>query len=336
MTTSGSCRCRFLVTVAAEALLAQRPSRGRQGRTRRNSASRGHPGSAIRTTPSTATVATTVATTTSTSGTTQRRTAWKARHPSGRRPRTALCSFNLDLVGLEVRQHRGRWQAAHHGRRSGQELVVTPEAPPEEGAAVRGRGAATAACRWSSSCRGSTSRTGFMTTADGANVIGQPEVAAAWYPVNDHPIDKASYSFEVTVPDGYEVVANGFLRGSGRSAGARRPGSGRPASRWRRTWPRSTSGSGTSTAGAQTAGLPVYDAVDPAIPGGLRAEIDSSLARQGEILDLPERRLRAVSVQHGRCDRRQPGRPLLRARDPDPAGVFEALLARRPGQPGQR
>ena len=34
------------------------------------------------------------------------------------------------------------------------------------------------------------------------------------------------------------------------------------------------------------AGLPVYDAVDSAITGGLRAEIDSSLARQGEILDM--------------------------------------------------
>jgi hypothetical protein len=51
-----------------------------------------------------------------------------------------------------------------------------------------------------------------MATPDGANVLGQPEVAAAWYPVNDHPIDKASYSFDVTVPDGYEVVANRFLR----------------------------------------------------------------------------------------------------------------------------
>jgi hypothetical protein len=33
-------------------------------------------------------------------------------------------------------------------------------------------------------------------------------------------------------------------------------------------------------------GLPQYDAVDPRITGGLRAEIDDSLARQGEILDL--------------------------------------------------
>ena len=33
-------------------------------------------------------------------------------------------------------------------------------------------------------------------------------------------------------------------------------------------------------------GLPVYDAVDSAITGGLRTVIDSSLARQGEVLDV--------------------------------------------------
>ena len=33
-------------------------------------------------------------------------------------------------------------------------------------------------------------------------------------------------------------------------------------------------------------GVPVYDAVDPQISGGLRAEVDSSLAKQGEILDF--------------------------------------------------
>jgi hypothetical protein len=33
-------------------------------------------------------------------------------------------------------------------------------------------------------------------------------------------------------------------------------------------------------------GLPVYDAVDSAITGGLRQAIDSSLARQGEVVKL--------------------------------------------------
>jgi aminopeptidase N len=132
---------------------------------------------------------------------------------------------------------------------------------------------------------GTDIRTGFMATPDGANVIGQPEVAAGWFPVNDHPIDKASYSFDVTVPDGYEVVANGFLRDRDRRGGwttwewvAREPMASYLATidigfwdfhRWR-------TGSG----------IPVLDAVDSALTGGLREAIDASLARQGEILDL--------------------------------------------------
>jgi hypothetical protein len=32
--------------------------------------------------------------------------------------------------------------------------------------------------------------------------------------VNDHPTDKASYSFDITVPEGLEAVANGILEAS--------------------------------------------------------------------------------------------------------------------------
>jgi aminopeptidase N len=48
---------------------------------------------------------------------------------------------------------------------------------------------------------------GFMATDDGAVVAGQPEVAAFWHPVNDHPIDRATYTFRVTVPDGVGVAS---------------------------------------------------------------------------------------------------------------------------------
>jgi aminopeptidase N len=195
----------------------------------------------------------------------------------------SLCSFNLDLVGLEVRKvevdgKRADWT------RSGQELTVTPKRPLNDGrrfeVEVRYDGVPTEFV-----IPGLDLRTGFMATPEGATVAGQPEVAAGWYPVNDHPIDKASYTFEVTVPDPYEVVANGFLRDRDSRHGsttweweAREPMASYLATidigdwdvrRWR-----------TDT------GLPVYDAVDAAITGGLRAEIDSSLARQGEVLDL--------------------------------------------------
>jgi len=58
---------------------------------------------------------------------------------------------------------------------------------------------------------GFTIEAGFIHTDDGAIVAGQPEVTASWFPVNDHPIDKASYTFVVTAPDDLQVVANGRL-----------------------------------------------------------------------------------------------------------------------------
>jgi aminopeptidase N len=195
----------------------------------------------------------------------------------------SLCSFDLDLVGLDVRRvevddKRARWS------RSGQELVITPKRPLQKGRRFK------VEVRYSGVpvefvLPGFGIRTGFMATPDGATVAGQPEVAASWFPVNDHPLDKASYSFAVTVPDGYEVVANGFLRG-------------RDHRGHRTTWEweaREPMASYLATIDIgywdvhqwQTgSGLPVYDAVDSAITGGLRDVIDSSLARQGEILTL--------------------------------------------------
>lgn len=54
-------------------------------------------------------------------------------------------------------------------------------------------------------------QSGFIHTDDGALVAGQPHVAATWFPANDHPSDKATYTFQVTVPKGLEAVANGTL-----------------------------------------------------------------------------------------------------------------------------
>ena len=43
---------------------------------------------------------------------------------------------------------------------------------------------------------------------------GRPaDVAASWYPVNDHPLDKASYTFRIAVPRGLQAIANGELEG---------------------------------------------------------------------------------------------------------------------------
>jgi aminopeptidase N len=43
-------------------------------------------------------------------------------------------------------------------------------------------------------------------------VAGQPFGAQTWYPVNDHPRDKATYTFHITVPKPYVAIANGTLQ----------------------------------------------------------------------------------------------------------------------------
>ena len=197
-----------------------------------------------------------------------------------------LCSFNLDLVGLVVQDVEVDGRPAGFSR-TDHELTVTPQ-----DAIRRGRGF-DVVVRYSGEpteflLPGTTIRTGFMDTPEGATVAGQPEVAAGWFPVNDHPLDKASYSFEVTVPQNYEVVANGFLRDVAQVGSETRW-------EWEASEPMASYLATIDIAadwdvrtGTIQGGLPVYDAVSPRISADVRAEIDSSLARQGEVLGLLE------------------------------------------------
>ncbi|MFQ5436312.1 MAG: M1 family metallopeptidase [Anaerolineae bacterium] len=42
-------------------------------------------------------------------------------------------------------------------------------------------------------------------------VLSEPDGSRYWFPNNDHPRDKATFRFEVTVPEGLAAVANGIL-----------------------------------------------------------------------------------------------------------------------------
>ena len=52
---------------------------------------------------------------------------------------------------------------------------------------------------------------GWEELDDGVIVAGQPHGAPTWFPCNDRPDDKASYSITVTTAADYTVVANGEL-----------------------------------------------------------------------------------------------------------------------------
>jgi aminopeptidase N len=53
---------------------------------------------------------------------------------------------------------------------------------------------------------------GWINYGSGVYVASEPDGAASWFPVNDHPRDKATYTFRITVPEPYVVAANGLLQ----------------------------------------------------------------------------------------------------------------------------
>jgi len=52
---------------------------------------------------------------------------------------------------------------------------------------------------------------GWFSTPGGSYVLDEPEGARTWLPSDDHPSDKASFRFELTVPTGVAAIANGGL-----------------------------------------------------------------------------------------------------------------------------
>ena len=134
---------------------------------------------------------------------------------------------------------------------------------------------------------------GWVTTRDGAMVVGEPEGSMTWYPVSDHQTDKASYSFEITVPEGKVAVANGLPAGEPTTDGG-----------WT-TWywdapDAQASYLTTASVGdydlriSETAdGLPIIDAVDDNLTPGNRTATEQSLARQADMIDFFEDRFGA-------------------------------------------
>ena len=55
---------------------------------------------------------------------------------------------------------------------------------------------------------------GWFHTETGSYVLNEPDGARTWLPSNDHPSDKATFTFRLTVPAGTTAVANGALASS--------------------------------------------------------------------------------------------------------------------------
>ena len=126
-----------------------------------------------------------------------------------------LSAFNFDFIGMRLRSLTVDGVAAKTSRK-GQELTVKPASGITNGSTfsvvARYDGVPTPIHDFGFP-------TGFLPTEDGAIVQGEPHVAATWFPANDHPRDKASFTFHVTVPAGLEAIANGVLTDQETSGG---------------------------------------------------------------------------------------------------------------------
>jgi aminopeptidase N len=116
-----------------------------------------------------------------------------------------LSAFNLDLAGLTVQSVHVDGRPADWSRAE-DELTVTPSR------GLRDRTRFTLVIKYNGIPETLPDVSGFFHTDDGALVIGQPHVADTWFPVNDHPIDKASYTIHITAPAGLEAISNGVLK----------------------------------------------------------------------------------------------------------------------------
>lgn len=142
-------------------------------------------------------------------------TSRPAQRVSGRvtlvaRARRALSSFHLDFAGDSVGAVRVNGTRARR-RRFGPELVITPRDP------LRARRRFVARVDFTShvtpTVADETFPRGWFTTLDGSVTAAQPDTGHTIFPANDHPSDKASYTFRLDVPKGVTAVANGVLTG---------------------------------------------------------------------------------------------------------------------------
>ena len=123
-----------------------------------------------------------------------------------------LPELSLDAVDLDIASVTVDGAAASAEPTGERDLIVTPDA------AVAAGDDFTVVVEYSAvpqTIQGADPvDPGWVADGDEVYVIFEPHGAATLFPVNDHPSDKASYEFRVTVPEDLDVVANGLHAGT--------------------------------------------------------------------------------------------------------------------------
>ena len=125
-----------------------------------------------------------------------------------------LSSFHLDLrPNMQVSSATVDGRVAGHAQpaASKHELIITPTRTIAAGARF------TVVVRYQGSGRSINdpdgSPDGWIKTNDGAFVANEPQGSPSWFPVNDTPTDKATYTVSVNVPKGLAAISTGRFIG---------------------------------------------------------------------------------------------------------------------------
>lgn len=118
-----------------------------------------------------------------------------------------LNAFNLDFNGFEIDELTVNDEPADFTR-DGRELTIRPADDLAEGESFT----VVVSYAGEPDARGRGFDGGWVRYPTGVFVASEPAGAANWYPVNDHPLDKASYTFIITVEEPWVVAANGLLQ----------------------------------------------------------------------------------------------------------------------------
>jgi len=124
-------------------------------------------------------------------------------------PTVDLDALHLDLVGLDVEAVLVDGTPAPF-RRQGRELVVDPAVVLRRDRTVDVT-VAYAGTPEPVDLGSDVFGAGWQTDGRDAFVVSEPAGAASWFPGNDHPTDKATFRFRVTVAADQVAVANGLL-----------------------------------------------------------------------------------------------------------------------------
>ncbi len=190
---------------------------------------------------------------------------------------TDLDTLNLDFLGLTVDAVTVEGAPAAFTRQDG-ELVVDPEPrlPAGEGFVV------TVAYHGTpENLRTIGFPLGWVDAGDITYVIAEPDAARTWFPANDHPSDKATFTFRITVPEGLTVAANGTLAETV-------PGPSTTTFVWEMTRPMATYlatvviGDLVRIERETTGGVLLRDY----LPADMGATVPGPLARAGEMLEF--------------------------------------------------